>query len=64
MEEFSRNVYTTPEVAELLRVDPITIKRWRESGKIPFVRSNSGWQYFYPVDAINAMIDDHETERK
>ena len=36
------DLLTVREVAELLRVSPLTIKRWGKRGKLPPIRINSG----------------------
>lgn len=35
------DLLTVKEVAELLRVSPLTIKRWGKRGKLPAIRINS-----------------------
>ena len=35
------NLLTVREVAEFLRVSPLTIKRWGKRGKLPAIRINS-----------------------
>jgi len=35
------DLLTVREVAELLRVSPLTIKRWGKRGKLPAIRINS-----------------------
>jgi excisionase family DNA binding protein len=35
------DLLTVREVAELLRVSPLTIKRWGKKGKLPAIRINS-----------------------
>jgi len=35
------DLLTIREVADLLRVSPLTIKRWGKSGKLPAIRINS-----------------------
>ena len=35
------DLLTVREVAEILRVSPLTIKRWGKRGKLPAIRINS-----------------------
>ena len=35
------DLLTVKEVAEILRVSPLTIKRWGKRGKLPAIRINS-----------------------
>ena len=35
------DLLTVREVAELLRVSPLTLKRWGKRGKLPAIRINS-----------------------
>ena len=43
---------TVREVAELLRVSPLTIKRWGKRGKLPAIRINSRGDRRYKKDAV------------
>lgn len=43
---------TVREVAELLRVSPLTIKRWGKKGKLPAIRINSRGDRRYKKEAI------------
>lgn len=40
------------EVAELLRVSPLTIKRWGKRGKLPAIRINSRGDRRYKKEAV------------
>lgn len=37
--------FTEPEAAEYLSVSPQTLKRWREKGKIPFIKIGASIRY-------------------
>lgn len=43
---------TIKEVAELLRVSPLTIKRWGKRGKLPAIRINSRGDRRYKKEAV------------
>lgn len=46
------DLLTVREVAELLRVSPLTIKRWGKRGKLPAIRINSRGDRRYRKEAI------------
>ena len=46
------DLLTVREVADLLRVSPLTIKRWGKRGKLPAIRINSRGDRRYKKDAI------------
>lgn len=46
------DLLTVREVAELLRVSPLTIKRWGKRGKLPAIRINSRGDRRYKKEAI------------
>ena len=46
------DLLTVREVAELLRVSPLTIKRWGKRGKLPAIRINSRGDRRYKKDAV------------
>lgn len=46
------DLLTVKEVAELLRVSPLTIKRWGKRGKLPAIRINSRGDRRYRKEAI------------
>lgn len=50
------DLLTVREVAEVLRVSPLTIKRWGKKGKLPFIRINSRGDRRYKKEAILAML--------
>ncbi len=43
---------TVKEVAEFLRVSPLTIKRWGKRGKLPAIRINSRGDRRYKREAV------------
>ncbi len=47
---------TPSEVADLFRVDPKTVTRWAQAGKIPHVRTLGGHRR-YPRKQIEALIN-------
>lgn len=50
------NVLMTPaEVAALFRVDPKTVARWSDSGKIPSIRTLGGHRRFRRDDVLAAL---------
>lgn len=46
------DLLTVREVANLLRVSPLTIKRWGKRGKLPAIRINSRGDRRYKKEAI------------
>ena len=46
------DLLTVREVAELLRVSPLTIKRWGKRGKLPAIRINSRGDRRYKREAV------------
>ncbi len=46
------DLLTVKEVAELLRVSPLTIKRWGKRGKLPAIRINSRGDRRYKKEAV------------
>lgn len=46
------DLLTVREVAELLRVSPLTIKRWGKRGKLTPIRINSRGDRRYKKDAV------------
>ena len=53
-EEFGR-LMTPGEVARLLRVDPKTVTRWAQQGRLKSIRTPGGHRR-YPEDSIRALI--------
>jgi excisionase family DNA binding protein len=46
------DLLTVREVADLLRVSPLTIKRWGKKGKLPPIRINSRGDRRYKKEAV------------
>jgi excisionase family DNA binding protein len=46
------DLLTVREVAQVLRVSPLTIKRWGKRGKLPAIRINSRGDRRYKKEAI------------
>jgi excisionase family DNA binding protein len=46
------DLLTVSEVAEILRVSPLTIKRWGKRGKLPAIRINSRGDRRYKKEAV------------
>lgn len=56
------DLLTIREVAELLRVSPLTIKRWGKKGKLPAVRINSRGDRRYKKEVITRLLGVEEEE--
>ena len=50
------DLMTIREVAELLRVSPLTIKRWGKRGKLPAIRINSRGDRRYKKDVVLRLL--------
>ncbi len=50
------DLLTVREVAELLRVSPLTLKRWGKRGKLPAIRINSRGDRRYKKEAVLYML--------
>lgn len=46
------DLLTVREVADLLRVSPLTVKRWGKRGKLPAIRINSRGDRRYRKEAV------------
>lgn len=46
------DLLTVREVAEILRVSPLTLKRWGKRGKLPAIRINSRGDRRYKKETI------------
>ncbi|WP_127480587.1 helix-turn-helix domain-containing protein [Nocardioides pantholopis] len=55
----SDDFLTVPEVAQRLRVNPATVRRWIEAGTIPAVKI--GRSYRVELAQVQAVIDGHRT---
>jgi excisionase family DNA binding protein len=56
------DLLTVREVAELLRVSPLTIKRWGKRGKLPAIRINSRGDRRYKKEAVLWLLGMQEKE--
>ena len=61
MTEFDTELMTPAEVAALFRVDPKTVARWSDSGKIPSIRTLGGHRRFRR-SGIVAILENNTTE--
>lgn len=50
------DLMTIREVAELLRISPLTIKRWGKKGKLPAIRINSRGDRRYRKEVILRLL--------
>ncbi len=50
------DLLTVREVAEVLRVSPLTIKRWGKRGKLPAIRINSRGDRRYKKEAVLYLL--------
>ncbi len=56
------DLLTVREVADLLRVSPLTIKRWGKRGKLPAIRINSRGDRRYKKEAVLWLLGMNPTE--
>ncbi len=56
------DLLTIKEVASLLRVSPLTIKRWGKSGKLPAIRINSRGDRRYRKEVVLRLLGIQATE--
>ncbi len=57
------DLLTVREVAEILRVSPLTIKRWGKRGKLPAIRINSRGDRRYRKESILWLLGIQEKGR-
>lgn len=50
------DLMTIREVADLLRISPLTIKRWGKKGKLPAIRINSRGDRRYRKEVILRLL--------
>lgn len=55
------DLLTIREVADLLRVSPLTIKRWGKKGKLPAIRINSRGDRRYKKDVVLRLLGVEQT---
>jgi len=56
------DLLTIREVASLLRVSPLTIKRWGKKNKLPAIRINSRGDRRYRKDVVLKLLGVNNTE--
>ena len=56
------DLLTVREVADLLRVSPLTIKRWGKRGKLPPIRINSRGDRRYKKESVLWLLGMQEKE--
>ena len=56
------DLLTIREVAQLLRVSPLTIKRWGKKGKLPAIRINSRGDRRYKKEVVLRLLGVSEDE--
>lgn len=57
------DLLTVREVAEILRVSPLTIKRWGKRGKLPAIRINSRGDRRYRKESVLWLLGMQEKRR-
>jgi excisionase family DNA binding protein len=57
------DLLTVKEVATLLRVSPLTVKRWGARGKLPAIRINSRGDRRYKKEAVMWLLGIEPEER-
>ena len=50
------DLMTIREVAELLRISPLTIKRWGKKGKLPAIRINTRGDRRYRKEVVLRLL--------
>lgn len=56
------DLLTVREVADILRVSPLTIKRWGKRGKLPPIRINSRGDRRYKKEAVLWLLGMQKSE--
>ena len=56
------DLLTVREVADILRVSPLTIKRWGKRGKLPAIRINSRGDRRYKREAVLWLLGQQQKE--
>ena len=56
------DLLTVREVAQILRVSPLTIKRWGKRGKLPAIRINSRGDRRYKKEAVLWLLGEMKKE--
>mgnify|MGYP003729802869 FL=1 len=50
------DLLTIKEVASILRISPLTVKRWGKSGKLPAIRINSRGDRRYRKEVVLRLL--------
>jgi excisionase family DNA binding protein len=50
------DLMTIREVADLLRISPLTIKRWGKKGKLPAIRINTRGDRRYRKEVVQRLL--------
>ena len=58
------DLLTVREVADLLRVSPLTIKRWGKRGKLPAIRINSRGDRRYKKESVLWLLGINPEDQK
>ena len=58
------DLLTVREVAKLLRVSPLTIKRWGKRGKLPAIRINSRGDRRYKKESVLWLLGINPNQEK
>ena len=58
------DLLTVKEVAQLLPVSPLTVKRWGKRGKLPAIRINSRGDRRYRKEAVLWLLGIDPSERE
>lgn len=56
------DLLTVKEVAQFLRVSPLTIKRWGKRGKLPAIRINARGDRRYKRDSVLWLLGEMRKE--
>lgn len=56
------DLLTIREVAQILRVSPLTIKRWGKKGKLPAIRINSRGDRRYKKNVVLRLLGADQEE--
>jgi excisionase family DNA binding protein len=56
------DLLTVSEVAKILRVSPLTVKRWGKRGKLPAIRINSRGDRRYKKEAVLWLLGIQQTK--
>ena len=57
------DLLTVKEVAKILRVAPLTVKRWGKRGKLPAIRINSRGDRRYKKEAVLWLLGATQTQK-